>query len=577
MMQGTDSILRICPLSDKELIDKILVFVEEYTRPKRVGRADLYSYQKLFARRIIESVMLAEGDTITALFARQSGKTQTVADVAISLCVILPVLAREFPDDMRLKAFSAGFWVGIFAPIMDQAGISFSRMRSVASSDEGEAILRDPEINIELTTDRGDEIGFSTGSVVRAKSASPDTQIEGKTYHLVLVDEAQKVLRSKVEKEIMPMLAATAGTMVKIGTAWESRGGFHTDIQYNIENYARGGRRNHFEFDYKMVIAEKREAHRRDGNPFHLNYEKYVEKQIRRLGGIDNEEFKMNFRLLWADSRIIAIKTSVLLAGRDASREMDILRLPRDGRSLVAGLDVAKSNDSTVLTLMDIDLGNPIVDISKYGTPHDKIGSLQDESEQNYFYVKYIVGWLELQGTFEGDTGQYQQVLDYLARFPPLAMLLCDATGMGDPVYERFTVLLPEVDVQPFKYSTPSNSDLYKYYLQEWSARRIRYPAGSVAQEHPFFLKFETQHMDLDKIPVGNYIACQSQEDGHDDYPDSGALACWAERILKKEAMPDVVSSSAGGGRGIRGQQGVGSGQASSGMGRGRSRYMRGR
>ena len=265
-----------CPLTTKELVDRILVFVEEFTRGTRVGRADLYTYQKVFARRIVESVILNDGDTITALFSRQSGKTQTVADVAVSLCVILPVLAREFPDDPRLISFSAGFWVGIFAPIQDQSAISFTRMRATVGSEHGQEFMSDPEINVRITTSRGDTLGWDTGSVVRAKSASPDTQIEGKTYHLILCDEAQKLLRSKVEKEIDPMRAATNGTMVKIGTAWESRGGFHTDIQFNVADYKAGGRRNHFEFDYKMVLAEKAAAFKRDKNPFHQNYDKYV-------------------------------------------------------------------------------------------------------------------------------------------------------------------------------------------------------------------------------------------------------------------------------------------------------------
>lgn len=560
--------LRPCPLSDKELIDRILIFVEEYTRSKRVGGADLYAYQKVFARRIIESVVLAEGETITALFSRQSGKTQTVADVAISLCVILPVLAREFPDDVRLKQFSTGFRVGIFAPVQEQSQLSFARMRAVASSDEGIRILHDPEINIELTTERGDELGFSHGSRVRAKSASPDTNIEGDTHHLILCDEAQKLLRSKVEKEISPMLAATNGTMVKIGTAWESRGGFHTDIQYNVEVYRKGGKRNHFEFDYKMVIAEKNEAFKRDGNTFHLNYEKYVRKQIKKLGGTDSEEFKMNFLLVWSESRIIAIRASILMAGRDEARELGQLPMPRTGHIVVAGLDVAKSNDSSVLTVGDVDLDHPIVDVSKFGTSHDKAGSITGEDEQNLFYMKRIIGLLELQGTFEGDHGQYQQILDYLLRFPRLSMFVIDATGIGDPVFERFQVLLPDIEVQPFKFSTVANDALWKYYLQEWNARRIKFAAGKETQESNEFSRFETQHMDLDKTSTGNYITCAAPEGEHDDYASSGALMSWAERLVKKESMPEVQVSGSGGARS------VGSPQQARQL---QSRYMRGR
>ena len=58
MDDSTVKNLAICSLSTKELIDKIFIFVEEFTRSKRIGRGNLYTYQKLFARRIIESIIL---------------------------------------------------------------------------------------------------------------------------------------------------------------------------------------------------------------------------------------------------------------------------------------------------------------------------------------------------------------------------------------------------------------------------------------------------------------------------------------------------------------------------------------
>lgn len=470
------------------------------------------------------------------------GKSESVASLAVPLCVILPTLAREYPDDPRLKPFSAGFRVGIFAPVQDQANISFTRMRRIAKSEHGQAFLRDPEINIKLIKDRGDELLFSNGSEARCRSASPDTQIEGFTYELVIIDEAQKVLRSKVEKEIVPMMASTNGTCVKIGTAWESRGGFHTDIQLNIAQQDKGGKRDHFEFDYEMVLKEKAAAFKRDGNSFHLNYEKFIGKICRKLGAslahppVHNEEFKMNFMLLWAESRIIAIPPSLLMQQRD---ERFTMNKPTRRGLQVAGLDVAKTTDSSILTIMRVFTDNPIVDVSQMGTPHDREGLVDGEDEQNIFYMKLIIGLMEMQGDFEGNTGQYMQVLRMFEAFN-VSIFAVDATTMGDPVFERFAVLLPDMEVIPYKFSTPKKSMLYRYYLQEWHANRVKFAADEDSQSLSEFRNFEAQHLDLDKVNRNGYVVCEAGDDGFDDYPDSGALACWAERYAKLETMPEV-------------------------------------
>ena len=55
-----------------------------------------------------------------------------------------------------------------------------------------------------------------------------------------------------VRKSIHPMLAATGGTMVKIGTPGYNKGDFYKAINLN-KRRARGKRANHFEYDYKVV------------------------------------------------------------------------------------------------------------------------------------------------------------------------------------------------------------------------------------------------------------------------------------------------------------------------------------
>ncbi len=560
--------MNICPLSTRELVDKIIEFAEKFTQIK------LYLYQQLFCRRVIESILLNDSATITALWARQCGKTEAIAVLPVSLAVILPILAKEFPDDERLSPFIDGFWVGVFAPVKEQAEISFTRMSDKVHSDWGEAFLADEELGIFLTTDRADTMVFNNGSMVLARTASPDTQIEGKTLHLAICEETQKLSRTKVIKEIRPMLAHTNGTMVQIGTAGEARGGFHIFIQQNLEileQTSKAGKpvRNHFQIPYDIVIAERREAYKRDGKVMHLRYEKFVEQEKAAYGGENSPEFRMNFMCLWQETRVIAVRPGLFDAGRIHALEAG----PRHHGFQVAGLDVGKTNDATVLTVMQVDYDRPIRNM--YQMPGT------DASEQISFQ-KTILDWLELMGSFEGDAGQYGNLIRYL-EMTRVSVLVVDATGVGDPVFERLETLLDGViTVVPYKFGGFNKSHLYKYYLHELHAGRVKYAAGALTQQRFEYRKFRDQHLGLDKVDMGGYASYAAPEGEHDDYPDSAALAAWAEKIAQDVVMPEIeVLAPEGGGFGrqrgssFMGQQ-VGAGGETTSLMR-ESRYLRGR
>ena len=58
----------------KALVEKIMQFMELL-----VGH-QLHPYQAPLARRIIESVLINDGEEVTALASRQSGKSETIAN-----------------------------------------------------------------------------------------------------------------------------------------------------------------------------------------------------------------------------------------------------------------------------------------------------------------------------------------------------------------------------------------------------------------------------------------------------------------------------------------------------------------
>ena len=265
-----------------KLIEKIMDFLKVL-----VGH-DLHPYQKPLARRIIESVIINDGEEITALASRQSGKSETVADTVATLMVLLPRLAKLYPD--LLGKFKDGLWVGLFAPTEGQAETLFGRTVTRLTSERALEILGDPEID-----DQTARVGGVTrqiklkksGSTITMMTANPRAKIESKSFHLIVIDECQEADDFVVSKSISPMLAYYAGTMVKTGTPTTSKNNFYKAIQMNRRRQTtRGNRQNHFQWDWKDVAK------------FNDNYEKFIRKEMLRIGE-ESDEFQMSYNCKW--------------------------------------------------------------------------------------------------------------------------------------------------------------------------------------------------------------------------------------------------------------------------------------
>ena len=174
-------------ISTSDLVQRIFNFCEVYS-----GKV-MYPYQAQFSKRIIRSVLENDGAELTALFSRQSGKTETVAITVGGLMIILPQLANMpmFLDDPRLQMFKDGLWVGIFAPGLRQAQTTYNRMRARMSCKEAQAVLNDPDFRLEFTTSNGQTVALSNGSFCTAISASDSANIEGESFKFIICEECR--------------------------------------------------------------------------------------------------------------------------------------------------------------------------------------------------------------------------------------------------------------------------------------------------------------------------------------------------------------------------------------------------
>jgi len=482
-----------------KLIDKIMQFMVVL-----VGH-DLHSYQKPLARRIIESVIINDGEEITALASRQSGKTETVSDTLATLMVILPLLSRLYPD--LLSKFKNGLWVGMFAPTEAQAETLFSRTVTRLTSERATEILDDPEID-----DDAKRVGGVTkmirlsksGSTLTMMTANPRAKIESKSFHVIVIDECQEADDFVVSKSISPMLAYYAGTMIKTGTPTTSKNNFYKAIQLNKRRATgRATRQNHFQWDWRDVAKVNE------------NYAKFIKKEMLRIGE-DSDEFQMSYNCKWLLERGMFVTQSLMDELGDVSQE--IIRSYHT-TPVVVGIDPARKMDSTVVTVVWVDWDRP-----------DEFG----------YFEHRVLNWLELQG--DDWEEQYFQIVNFLQNYDVLAIGV-DANGVGDAVAQRLKVLMPRAEVISLTSSPSEQSKRFKHLQALMQRRMVGFPAHAKTRRLRIWKRFMQQMVDAEIQYKGpNFmVAAPDESYAHDDFVDSLAIACSMTVDL---VMPEISVTS---------------------------------
>jgi hypothetical protein len=342
-----------------------------------------------------------------------------------------------------------------------------------------------------------------SGSLVRKTTCHPRAKIEGRTYHLILIDEAQDADERVVNKSITPMGASTNATMVWTGTPTYTKGVFYRQIMHNRRTAgSRRGRVNHFEADWKLVAKSN------------INYKKFVSKEILRIGE-DSDEFKLSYRLIWLLEQGQFTTSERMDELSDTS--MQIVQSYHRSPCLV-GIDCARKQDSTVVTIVWVNWNYP-----------DEFGN----------YEHRVLNWLDLTG-LDWEV-QYFRIVEFLANYSVLAVGI-DSGGVGDVVASRLRVLLPGVDVIDMPSDRGAQSKRWKHLMNLMSAGNIAWPGHAKTRRLRTWRRFRAQMEDAELRYEGPNIivAAPKAAEAHDDYVDSlaNAVALTADAV-----MPEVEES----------------------------------
>jgi hypothetical protein len=505
--------------STTELVNKIFDFCY------LLSGKEMFSYQAHFSKRIIRAVIENDSETLTALMSRQSGKSFTVSNTVSGLIIFLPILANMpmFSDDKRFRLFKDGVMVGIFAPTKAQSQIIFENIKDCVSCSSALEVLTNPDFNVRFGTFNGEKItlefnNLNIKSTVTCKSASEGSNIEGGSYHILICDEAQDISNFKFKKSIFPTVSFYNGTKILIGTPNISKNFFYDTIQLNKKRWENEEIRlkSHFEFDCDVVVK---------ANP---HYAKTLES-AKMILGENSEEYQMSYKLKWMFQYGMFIDANKFIEEPIAMKDKDREYICYDTQCIV-GIDIGKSQDSTVVTVGLPDYTNPIIveQATEAGVPD---------------YVLYdvrILDWLEIVG--DNYEEQYYKIMDFLKNFTVKGIVV-DGTGVGAPVVDRLAANL-KCPVVPFVFTVPSKSALMKYFDAYLKANCFHYPASPKTAETVEFKKFQEQFLELQKEYQNNHLVVRhpKERNKHDDYPFSAALMVWG---LKTEmGAPELVTEN---------------------------------
>lgn len=509
-----------------DLAEKCYNFIELLCfAPPATG---FYPYQKEFAYAIIRDILANLGNSITGLFSRQSGKSETVANVAAGMMVLLPKLAALKDEDRRfiypqLRGYISGYKVGIFAPSNLQATTTYARLRDRLTSMHAAVFLEGEEFATRehpnthkwslkpFLANSREFLQLPNGSLCLQMTADKNANIESKTYDLILLDESQDLDSFVVGKSIMPMGASTNATTVATGTPGTTKGYFYNMIEVNKREQnlskttaeRRLQPRLHFAYDYKTV--EK----------YNPKYAKYVIKEKKKIGE-DSDEFQQAYNLKWLLERGMAVPES--LFDELTVKSLNITTSDRTSE-FVAGLDWGKSQDSTVLTV-----GRPLWD---------------QVDESGKCPVEVVYWWEKLGDNYEEIFAELKQEL---SKFN-IKTIACDATGTGEPLVDRLIWELPTITVLPVKFTAQSKDHLYKWFLLMLQERKCHWPGHARVRTRKYWKKFKDEMLNLVKEYKNQYLSCHAPEDqknAHDDFPDSLALMLWC---INEDSMPFIQVS----------------------------------
>lgn len=398
---------------------------------------ELRAYQEAPARAIVASVERGLGRTLAAVFSRQSGKDELLAQV-------LAYLLTTY----QLRGGSIVVAAPTFRP---QAALSRDRL-----------LDRLGMMGVATTVGVRDGYVVQVGrAAARFLSAAPVANARGQTADLLLVaNEAQDIEPAVWDAVFDPMAAATNATTLFMGTVWSRDTLLARQLRYLAEVERRDGERRVWRVAWDQVAHEL------------PAYGERVRSRIDQLG-IDHPFIQTEYFLselegagsLFPPHRLAQMQgdhrrrhradPATLAAGRRYALLLDVAGEEEAGTGPAAFSDAGR-RDSTALTVVEIEPG----------------------IEPGRLPVYRVVDRMAWTGVKH--VALHAQLVDLARQVWRASMVVVDATGIGAGLASFLAAALGDrragaaIPVQPFVFTRASKSALGWNYVALIDAGRYK-------------------------------------------------------------------------------------------------------
>lgn len=488
------------------MLDKLRILRADHLKIQH--DLELYPYQEQISDRILQAVLNNYRITSNATEAdikkmrqveeafelsRQSGKTVDIGHTAGFIMTFFPEM---FHRQVR---------IGIFSAQLNQAQISYKILRTSLRKAKAMMLITPDQLKAIKEEENARQLVLPDGSYCVTAPISKISLIEGMTFDIIFIDEAQFADDNIVQHSIWPMGKTTNAPRFYFGKAGTR----------NCHFRKLGQNHQGLKFYFDEVVAQRRILYEKTGDARHLIYEQSVSDDIATYGK-DSDFIQREYFGKWQ----IGTGQFVTEEAIDALQDFDEDGIPRmltfhskNVGECYAGIDTAKHPDSTVVTIL------------RYN-PKRK--------------CKEIINWMELRG--ENYQDQFEIIHDFLKNYNVVALAI-DSTGQGDfmpDMFQNNTIWQDENSgLYRVKFSPISKDQMYKNLKVSIQELLTRLPNLSKKQGE----RFRQQMLDLQQEHKGQLLSVHHPDDqnAHDDYPDSWALAEWAYARYNEDNNVEVV------------------------------------
>ena len=388
---------------------------------------------------------------MVACWGRQTGKSTTTALKALHFAFANPnkTILIVSPSERQSQLMFAKIRRFLHAEVRLSNG---RKVRPLEAS-----IVRETQGLIELTN----------GSVIIPLPCSPD-KIRGYTADLVIIDEAAFVPEEVITSIVMPMLAATDGTLIMLSTPWSKDHIFYRAFSGEVEGWS---------------------VHHVPSSKCPLIKPSFLEAQKRIM---TEAEFKRECLAEFVEEEACYFPMDLILKCVNpelkAAFTLEYAEAKPHGE-YYAGLDLGKLRDFSVLAVVERSIDKlllRLLRVFKLNTPYSAV----------------IAEVLRAYGKFG---------------FIRLAM---DRSGVGEGVYEQLVRELGESVVEGFKFTAERKAELL-------AKLKMLMEKGHLELPHDKLLISQLNSIQYELSSSGRLLFRHPPR-GHDDAVMALALACWA-------------------------------------------------